>query len=72
MKRYEVIISDKAREDMEKIHGYIAETLLSPDTATNQYNRIAKAILTLEEMPERIKPMDTEHGQSNENKTIDR
>ena len=66
MKRYNVIISNKAYKDMEKIHNYIAETLLSPDAAINQYNRIADAILTLEEMPERIKPMDSVLGRSNE------
>ena len=64
MKRYEVLISDKALEDMEAIYTYISKTLLAPDTAINQYNRIAKAILSLEVMPERIKLMDSEPERS--------
>ena len=60
MKHFEVIISDKANEDMVNIYSHIAETLLSPETAANQYDRIADAILTLEEMPERIKLLDSE------------
>ena len=54
MKHYDVVISDKAREDMGAIHRYIAETLLEPVIAAKQYDRIADAILSLEEMPERI------------------
>lgn len=60
MKHYDVLISDKANDDMENIYKYIAKTLLSPEAAIKQYNRIADAILTLEEMPERIKIMDSE------------
>jgi len=55
MKLYEVLISNKANEDMDSIYEYIAETLLEPVTAANQYDRIADAILSLEEMPDRIK-----------------
>ena len=60
MKRYEVAVSDKANVDMEAIYRYIAETLLEPVTATKQYDRIVEAILSLEEMPERIRIMDSE------------
>lgn len=55
MKQYEVLISDKASEDMEAIYNYIADKLLVPATAAKQYDRIADAILSLETMPERIK-----------------
>ena len=65
MKHYEVFISQKACEDMEAIYDYIAETLLNPTAAVKQYNRIADAILTLEEMPERIKIMNSEPERSN-------
>ena len=58
MKHYEVVISGKALDDMETIYHYIAETLLEPAIAAKQYDRIADAILSLEEMPERIKLMD--------------
>jgi len=60
MKHYEVLVSDKANEDMEAIYKYIAETLLAPVTAAKQYDRIAEAILSLEKMPKRIKVMDSE------------
>ena len=64
MKHYEVLISDKADEDMESIYRYISETLLAPVTAAKQYDRIADAILTLEKMPERIRVMDSEPERS--------
>ena len=60
MKHYEVLISDKASDDMEGIYRYISEALLVPATAAKQYNRIADAILSLEEMPERIRLVDSE------------
>jgi len=51
MRHYEVLISDKANDDMEGIYKYIAETLLAPMAAAEQYDRIADAILSLEDMP---------------------
>ena len=45
---------------MESIYDYIAETFNAPETAARQYDRIANAILSLEEMPERVKIMDSE------------
>ena len=64
MKRYEVLISNKACEDMEAIFKYISETLLAPASAAKQYDRIADAILSLEEMPDRIKVMESEPERS--------
>jgi len=64
MGHYEVLISDKAYDDMETIHTYIAEILLVPTIAAKQYDRIADAILTLEDMPERVKIMDSEPERS--------
>jgi plasmid stabilization system protein ParE len=58
MKKYNVLITDKALRDMETIYQYIAGELHSPETAMRQYNRIADLILSLEAMPERIKIMD--------------
>ena len=66
MKKYEVLISDKANDDLEAIYTYIAETLLSPETAADQYDKIAEAILSLEVMPKRIKLMDSEPEHSEE------
>jgi len=64
MKHYEVLISDKANDDMDAIYRYIAETLLAPETAAKQYDKIADAILSLEELPERIAIMDSEPDHS--------
>jgi plasmid stabilization system protein ParE len=49
---------------MEAIYNYIAEKLLEPVTAAKQYDRIADAILTLEEMPERIRLMNSKPERS--------
>jgi plasmid stabilization system protein ParE len=60
MKKYNVLIADKALRDMETIYQYIALELLSPDVVMRQYNRIANSILSLEAMPERIKIMNSQ------------
>lgn len=54
MKKYNVQVTDSALKDMDEIYDYISNELLSPETAMEQYNRIADAILTLDEMPERF------------------
>jgi len=41
MNQYKVVITDSALDDMEKIYSYIADILMSPDNAANQYDRIA-------------------------------
>ena len=48
MDKYVVEITDEALTDMDGIYNYIANTLLTPENAMGQYNRIAEAILTLE------------------------
>ena len=53
MKRYSVNITGEALADMESLYNYIAYTLKSPDNAMRQYNRLADAIMTLDEFPER-------------------
>ena len=52
MKQYEVLISDKANEDMEAIFEYISDKLPAPASAIKRYDRIADAVLSLEEMPD--------------------
>ena len=54
MNMYRVRITAKALSDMEAIYDYIALELLNPDAAMGQYNRIADAIETLSELPERF------------------
>lgn len=60
MKQYTVEITNEALTDMEQIYNYIANDLLSPEIAMNQYDRIADAILTLGTLAERIRIMDAE------------
>lgn len=59
MKNYRVQITDEALRDMEQIYNYIANDLYAPEAAMNQYNRIADAILSLSQMPRRIKLLDS-------------
>ena len=53
MKKYEVIISDHADEDLREIYEYIAFELCSPGNAIGQLERIEKAICKLETSPEK-------------------
>ena len=53
MKKWEVCISSPAETDLDGIYSYIATSLLEPETASHQVERIRKAILSLDEMPER-------------------
>ena len=52
MKKYEVIISDQADQDLRGIYEYIALELLSPDNAAGQLDRLEAAILNLDTFPE--------------------
>lgn len=65
MKQYRVEITQEALADMEQIYHYIASVLLSPENAMGQYNRIADAILKLEQMPQRFRVMDSEPEHTN-------
>lgn len=47
-------ITDDALADMEALYEYISQKLLAPENALRQYNRIADAILTLDNYPERF------------------
>ncbi len=60
MKKYSVQVTDEAIADMEQIYNYIANQLLAPENAIGQYNRIADAILSLDQLPDRIKVMESE------------
>ena len=54
MNKFSVNITDEALADMEKLYEYIATVKLAPENAMGQYNRIADAILTLDEFPDRF------------------
>lgn len=64
IKQYIVDITDDALADMEQLYYYIALKLQAPDNALGQYNRIADAIMTLDNMPERYPIMDSKPEQS--------
>ena len=64
MNKYSVRVTDTALSDMEQIYDYIAINLNAPDTAMGQYDRIADAIESLGEMPERIKVVEFEPERS--------
>lgn len=64
MKQYTVEITDRALKDMEEIYAYIADQLQAPENAIRQYNRIADAVLSLNEFPERIHVMESEPEQT--------
>lgn len=59
MRKYEVVVTDEALNDMEMIYAYIANILMSPSAASEQYDRIADAILLLDTFPKRNRIMES-------------
>jgi plasmid stabilization system protein ParE len=64
MKKYKVEITNEAINDLERIYVYIATSLLSPDIASGQYERITQNILKLATMPERYRLIELEPERS--------
>lgn len=60
MSTYTVNITDTALADMEALYDYIAMRLQSPENAMGQYDRIAGAILSLDEYPDRFGLFESE------------
>ena len=60
MDEYEIIITPDAAEDMWELRNYIADVLLSPDTALEYVHTVRQEIASLSQLPARIKPMDDE------------
>lgn len=58
--KYAIEYTDSAMQDIRNIYGYISETLLEPEIASNQAQRIMKEIRSLEEMPMRYRLYDDE------------
>jgi len=58
--KYKVIYMEQADKDLRAIYEYIAFTLLAPDIAAEQLDRIEKAIMKLQEMPERYRLYEEE------------
>ncbi len=65
MKQYTVEITGQALTDMEQLYNHIAITLLSPENAMGQYNRIADEILKLDTFPERFNIIETDQEHRN-------
>ncbi|WP_088225049.1 type II toxin-antitoxin system RelE/ParE family toxin [Desulfosporosinus sp. FKB] len=57
---YKIILTKQADTDLRAIYEYIAFTLLEPETAVRQLERIEKGILSLNEMPERFRVFEKE------------
>ncbi len=60
---YTVDVSKDAKEDMYAIYRYIAYDLLVPDTAIKLIERLEKAILSLDSLPERHQVYDNSKWQ---------
>ena len=57
---FEVEISDQAEADLRGIFEYIAFTLLAPENATGQLDRLENGILSLEQYPMRHRAYEKE------------
>lgn len=51
---YDVVLTQKALNDLRNIHRYIKVDLLAPDAARNGSDKIMSEIEKLDEMPERF------------------
>lgn len=51
MNTYDIQITEPAEKDLYGIGAYISKELLEPETAKKVVSKIAKGIITLEEMP---------------------
>ena len=61
---YEVLLTQGAQTDLRAIFRYIADDLQSPQNAAGQLDRLEKAILALDDMPERFRVYDREPWKS--------
>lgn len=52
---YQIQVTYFAEKDLRDIYEYIAFTLLEPDIAFEQLDRIEEAVLSLNELPERFR-----------------
>ena len=53
MSEWNVKLSPEFKQEVRDIYSYIANTLLVPETALKQIDRILKAVESLDEMPQR-------------------
>ena len=57
---FEIEISAQADADLRGIYEYIAFELRSPENARGQLDRLEKSILSLSQMPERVREYENE------------
>ncbi len=60
MKKYTILMTDDAVENLTNLKNYIANTLFAPETALNYIRFIRNEISRLSESPSGIKPADDE------------
>jgi len=53
MKKYDIVITQPAEEDLQEIADYISKELMEPKLAQKLIARIGEAIIGLEDMPHR-------------------
>lgn len=58
--KYKIALTQQADTDLRGIYEYIGFTLLEPELATRQLERIENAILSLDEMPKRFRIFEKE------------
>ena len=58
--KYKIVLTKQSYTDLRGIYEYIAFTLLEPETAARQLDRIEKGILSLDEMSERFRVFEKE------------
>ena len=49
--KYEIIVSEKAKHEIDDIYRYISKSLMAEKAAENLVNKIERSILQLEAMP---------------------
>lgn len=60
MKKWQLKVTPEFQNEIRDIYSYIANTLLVPETAANQINRIFDMVESLNDMPERFTKYEKE------------
>ncbi len=60
MSQWKVIVTPEFQDEVWEIHSYIQNTLLVPETAQKQVQRIIESVKSLDSMPERNPLYDRE------------
>ena len=73
MEQWKVILTSEAQTDIRAIYAYISKTLLEPEIAKGQVDRLLKAIHSLDNMPLRFSLYEKEpwHSRGLRRMTVD-